>query len=88
MNCYLKHNLTNHQPLRSSKLWLTILLLVHAYRAMDARGKFGEHERRVRVARGAVESNSSFVSAPQTSQVNEIYDEKAEHPGENRKKNR
>ena len=55
---------------------------------MDTRGKFGEHERSVRVARGAAESNSSFVSAPQTSQVNEIYDEKAEHPGENRKKNR
>ena len=55
---------------------------------MDARRKFGEHERRVRVAPDAAESNSSFVSAPQTSQVNEIYDEKAEHPGENRKKNR
>ena len=27
---------------------------------MDARGKFGEHERYVRVARGAAESNSSF----------------------------
>ena len=27
---------------------------------MDARGKFGEHERSVRVARGAAESNSSF----------------------------
>ena len=39
------------------------------YRVMDARGKFGEHERRVRVARGAAESNSSFLSALQTSQV-------------------
>ena len=27
---------------------------------MDARGKFEEHERYVRVARGAAESNSSF----------------------------
>ena len=36
---------------------------------MDARGKFGEHERSVRVARGAGESNSSFLSALQTSQV-------------------
>ena len=27
---------------------------------MDARGKFGEHERSVRVARGAAESKSSF----------------------------
>ena len=28
-----------------------------------ARGKFGEHERCVRVARGVAESNSSFLSA-------------------------
>ena len=38
-------------------------------RVMDARGKFGEHERSVRVARGAAESNSSVLSALQTSQV-------------------
>ena len=38
-------------------------------RVMDARGKFGEHEKCVRVARGAAESNSSFLSALQTSQV-------------------
>ena len=43
--------------------------LVCVYRVMDARGKFGEHERSVRVARGAAESNSSFLSALQTSQV-------------------
>ena len=30
---------------------------------MDARGKFGEHERSVRVARGAAEGKSSFLSA-------------------------
>ena len=30
-------------------------------------GKFGEHERSVRVARGADEGNSSFLSALQTS---------------------
>ena len=36
---------------------------------MDGRGKFGEHEERVIVARGAAESNSSFLSALQTSQV-------------------
>ena len=36
---------------------------------MDARGKFGEHERSVRVARGAAERNSGFLSALQTSQV-------------------
>ena len=35
----------------------------------EARGKFGEHERCVRVARGIAESNSSFLSALQTSQV-------------------
>jgi len=34
-----------------------------------ARGKFGEHKRCVRVARGAAESNSSLLSALQTSQV-------------------
>ena len=28
----------------------------------EARGKFGEHERCVRVARGVAESNSSFLS--------------------------
>ena len=33
---------------------------------MDARGKFGEHER---VARGVGERNSSFLSALHTSQV-------------------
>ena len=33
---------------------------------MDARGRFGEHER---VARGVSESNSSFLSAFQTFQV-------------------
>ena len=40
-----------------------------AYRVMDARGKFGEHERSVKVARFVAESNSSFLSAVQTSQV-------------------
>ena len=29
---------------------------------MDEHGKFGEHEKSVRVARGAAESNSSFLS--------------------------
>ena len=41
---------------------------------MDARGKFGEHERSVRVFRGAAENNSSFLSAPQTSQVHPQLD--------------
>ena len=35
----------------------------------EARGKFGEHERCVRVALGYASSNSSFLSALQTSQV-------------------
>ena len=35
----------------------------------EAHGKFGEHERCVRAARGVAESNSSFLSALQTSQV-------------------
>ena len=30
---------------------------------MDARGKFEEHEKCVRVARGVAESNSSFLNA-------------------------
>ena len=34
---------------------------------MDARGKFVEHKECVREARGAAESNSSFLSALQTS---------------------
>ena len=33
----------------------------------EARGKFGEHERCVRVARGVADSNSSFLSVLQTS---------------------
>ena len=42
---------------------------------MDARGKVGEHEKCVRVARGAAKSNSSFLGALQTSQGhhNSIY---------------
>ena len=43
--------------------------LACVYRVVDARGKFGENERSVRVARGAAESNSSFLSALQTSKV-------------------
>ena len=45
------------------------MLLACVYRVMDASGKFGEHEKCVRVARGAAESNSKFLSALQTSQV-------------------
>ena len=35
----------------------------------EALGKFGEHERYVRVAQGVAESNPNFLSALQTSQV-------------------
>ena len=41
---------------------------LHSWR-YEACGKFGEHERCVRVARGIAESNSSSLSALQTSQV-------------------
>ena len=41
---------------------------------MDARGKFGEHEKCIRVARGAAESNFSVFSALQTSQVHPKLD--------------
>ena len=43
---------------------------------MDARGKFGEREISVRVARGAAESNFSFLSALQTSQLHPLLDER------------
>ena len=45
--------------------------LACVYRVTDARG---EHERSLRVARGVVESNSSFLSALQTSQVHPELD--------------
>lgn len=45
--------------------------LACVYQVMDARpgSLVGEHERCIRVARGAAESNSSFLRALQTSQV-------------------
>ena len=49
----------------------------NVYRVTDARGKFGEHEKSVRVARGAAESNSSFLIALQTSQVHPSLDIRA-----------
>ena len=36
---------------------------------MDARRKFGEHERSVRVVRGTAERNSGFLSALPNPQV-------------------
>ena len=49
---------------------------------MDARGKFGEHERSVRVAWGVEKPlTNCFITLPI-----EIYDEKTENPGENPKK--
>ena len=41
---------------------------IHSSR-YEARGKFGEHKRCIRVVRGVVKRNSSFLSALQTSQV-------------------
>ena len=41
---------------------------------MDARGKFGAHERCLRVAWGTAKSNSSFLSALETSQVHPYLD--------------
>lgn len=42
---------------------------------METGGKFGKHERSVRVARGAAESNSSqFLSALQTSEMHPKLD--------------
>ena len=43
--------------------------LACVYRVMDARRKFGQHERCVRVARGAAEGNPSFLNALQSFQV-------------------
>ena len=43
---------------------------MHAYiKCLVVHKAFGEHERSVRVARGAAETNSSFLSALQISQV-------------------
>ena len=44
-------------------------MLKRALSSYGARGKFWEHERSVRVARGVAEGNSSLLSALQTSQV-------------------
>ena len=44
------------------------------YPVMDACRNFGEHEKCIRVARGAAKSNSSFLSALQTSQVHPWLD--------------
>ena len=47
--------------------------LACVYRVMNARGKFGEHEKCVGVARGVAEISSSFLSALQASQVHPLY---------------
>ena len=54
-NCHFHLTISSCVSVRMSKYW--------------ALGKFGEHERGVRVARGVAESNSSLMSALQTSQV-------------------
>ena len=75
LHCNIPFVLTN----RVGKIYLYFLgafnklricsCLACVYQVMDARRKFGEHKNYVRVARGAAESNSSFLSALQTSQV-------------------
>ena len=50
------------------QLTIGTFVSVHSSR-YEACGKFGEHERCVRVAQGIAESNSSSLSALQTSQV-------------------
>ena len=62
-SCQKCQNLKNKRHLRIGSC------LACVYRVMDTLGKFGERERSVRVARGAAESSSSFLSALQTSQV-------------------
>ena len=63
------HDISKQIP-REKKISLTIGSYVSVRSSRyEARGKFGEHERCVRVARGVAESNSSFLSALQTSQV-------------------
>ena len=47
--------------------------LACVYRVMNARGKFGEHEKCVGVARGVAEISSSFLSALQASQAHPLY---------------
>ena len=51
-----------------SKLTIGSYVSVHSLR-YEARGKFEELERCIRVAQGVGKSNSSFLSALQTSQV-------------------
>ena len=53
---------------RWHKLTIGSYISVHSSR-YEACGKFGEHERSVRVAWGVARSNSSFLSALQTSRV-------------------
>ena len=60
--------------LMQNTLWEVQHLTIGSYVSMrssryEALGKFGEYQRCVRVARGLAESNSSFLSATQTSLV-------------------
>ena len=57
-----------NKSLEKKKISLTIGSYVSVRSSRyEARGKFGEHERCIRVAWGVTESNSSFLSALQTS---------------------
>ena len=60
---HTKTKFTNTSTTITYQYQLTIgSYLACVYRVMNARGKFGEHEKGVRVVRGAAERNSSFLS--------------------------
>ena len=70
------HDISKQIPREKIFHWIENVikqLLVHTSSVRlsryEACGKFGEHERCVRIAWGIAESNSSFLSALQTSQV-------------------
>ena len=70
----LPHNNFEESWVKSLAWYWTLQLTTGSYVSMhssryEACEKFGEHKRCVGVARGVAESNSSFLSALQTSQV-------------------
>ena len=69
----LPHNNFEESWVKSLAWYWTLQLTIGSYVSVhssryEACEKFGEHKRCVRVARGVAESNSSFLSALQTSQ--------------------
>ena len=49
--------------------------LAYVHRVMDERGKFGEHERSLRAARGVAESNCSFLRFSCALQISRVHPE-------------